>query len=259
MFIYRIEDKKTGEGYIGKTQESFLKRKKQHLTLLKNNKHYNPYLQNIYNKDPERLEFYVVERGIGTIEELNLKEVGYITEKGELNIHIGGEGGDTISNHPNKKKIFEKRSEKYPQKKGVDNPNFKNLTKKQQELILDEWAKLDIKSLKGIAEKTGISKYLCKRFLIEQGYDIKNRNQVQAEMYKKGLLKGSRNPNFTKDQKEYIKKRYVEDWISCRDIGKELGLKGESAILKVIEELNIKRSQSEWTTYTNLNRKNKNE
>jgi predicted GNAT superfamily acetyltransferase len=78
-------------------------------------------------------------------------------------------------------------------------------------------------------------------------------------MYKKGILKVSRNSNFNKDQTEYIRKRYVEDWISYKNIGIELGLKGESVILKVVEELNIKRNRSDWTKYNNLNRKDKNE
>lgn len=257
MVIYRIEDTGTGKGYIGKTSREFSQRKKEHLKLLERNKHHNPYLQNIFNKNRTRLKFYILEQYIETEKELNLKEIKWIEKKGELNIHEGGTGGDTLSNHPDKKQIFERRKQTYMPPKGKANPNYKILTLEQKRLIEVEWKKLEIKSLKSIEEITGISKYLCRRLLVENGYDIKNRNQVQKEMYRKGLLKGSRDPNFTDKQKEFIRKRYQNDWIGCKNIAKELGLKSESSILKVIKELGILRSRSEWTAYKNKNRKYK--
>lgn len=133
------------------------------------------------------------------------------------------------------------------------------MTVEQQELVLNIWKSLRIKTLKEVSRQSGISKYLCKRLLLEKGVDIRNKNETQKALRKAGLLLGSRNPNFSQEEKEYIKKRYLEDWISCKDIAKELGFRSESSILRVIEEFKIKRSKSDWTTYNNLNRKNKNE
>ena len=259
MLIYKIVDNVTGKGYIGKTERSFSRRVKEHLNLLTHNKHHNHYLQNIYNKDPERISFKILEEDIQCLRELNQKEILYITEQGEFNVAKGGEGGDTLSTHPDKVNIFKKRAEQYTPPKGEDNPNYKKLTVEQQELVLTIWKSLRIKTLKEISRQSGISKYLCKRTLLEAGEDIKDRYESQKALREAGILLGSRNPNFSQEQKEYIKYRYLEEWVGCKQIAKELGFKSESPILRVIEEFKIKRSKSDWTTYNNLKRKNKNE
>lgn len=259
MIIYKIVDNKTGKGYIGKTERPFRQRVKEHLTLLLHNRHHNPYLQNIFNKDAKRISFQIIEEHIYCLQELNRKEVMYIAEQGVFNIAKGGEGGDTISTHPSKEEIFKKRSEQYSPPKGEASPNYKKISVEQQEVLLGIWKNLKIKTLKEISNQSGLSKYLCKRVLLRAGEDVKDRHESQKALREAGILLGSRNPNFSQEQKEYIKNRYLKEWIGCKQIAKELGFKSESPILKVIEELNIKRSKSDWTTYNNLKRKNKNE
>jgi hypothetical protein len=259
MVIYKIWDKKTGKGYIGKTERDFIRRKGEHLRLLEGNKHHNTHLQRIFNKDSSRICFKILEQEIKCIEQLNQKEVKYIEEQGDFNMTKGGDGGDTLSNHPNKAKIFRKRSENYPQPTGNEHPSYKEVSIEEQNLILEIWDNLPIKSLKDLASQSGVSKHLCKRVLLENGKKIPKSHETQNALRRAGLLAGSRKVEFTEEQKEYIKKRYLDDWISCKNIGKELGVKSESPILRVIEELNIKRSRSDWTIYCNLNKKIKNE
>lgn len=257
MVIYEIKDKVTGSSYIGKTARDFEQRKKQHLYLLTQNKHHNTYLQNIFNKDASRLEFNILEQDIIDLNILNFKEKKWIKTKGTINIAVGGEGGDTMSNHPNKEQIYKKRQEKFPQKRGKENHNFKKVPLEAIESIVNIWNNLEIPTLKEVCEQSGYSPYICKRILEEQGITIPNKYITQKRLRKAGIQKGSRNPNFTQKQKEYIRKRYVEDWIGCKHIAKELGYKSESPILKVINELGVKRSNSEWTQYKNKNRKYK--
>lgn len=259
MVIYKIVDSISKKGYVGKTVRNFDQRRKEHLKLLENNRHHNQFLQNIFNKDRKRISFEILEDGINSLEELNEKEIRYIEEQGTLNIAKGGEGGDTISSHPYKQNIFKKRSEQNPTPRGKNNPNYKEVGYGERKVILEEWRAMPIKILKELAKKTGISQYLCRRVLIESGETIENRHETQKLLRQAGILVGSRNPKFTQEQIEYIKKRYLQDWIGCKQIAKELGFRSESPILRIVEEYNIKRSKSEWTTYNNLKRKNKNE
>lgn len=72
-----------------------------------------------------------------TEEELNELEIYWISELNSLapngyNISLGGEGGDTVSNNPNKEEIFRKHSEWMK-----ENTNFKNLSKESRKKIGD--------------------------------------------------------------------------------------------------------------------------
>jgi len=260
MLVYKIVDLQTGNGYVGKTTKTVEERFKEHLKLLHLKRHHNPWLQNIYNKDPNRIStIEVLEDGISCLEFLNERECYWIEQQGSFNIARGGTGGDTLSKHPDKKRIMKARLEKYPMKKGKDNPTYIHLTKEQEELLEEVWNNLEIQAIKFLAEKTNISRHKCKQYLLEKGYTIPNRHEVQKKMFKKGLIKGSRDPNLTDEQIEYVKKAYVEDWKSCKQIGVELGFKGEETALRIIKEAGLLRSTGEWTTYKNLNRGKKKE
>jgi len=254
MVIYKIVDIQTGDAYVGKTVKKAERRFKEHLRLLSLNRHHNTRLQRIYNKNPERLKLQILEEGILCETTLNERECYWIIMEGSLNITAGGEGGDTLSKHPNKVDIIKKMQR--PKLKGSDNPSYIPLTQEQKTTIVETWGMLEIKGLKFLAEATGISLYLCKRHLIEEGLYTKDKiNQVQKEMLKKGLIKGSRNPNLTEQQIEYIKKAYSVDWKSCKKIGEELGFKSESTPLRIIKEAGLLRSQGEWTSRNNKTRK----
>lgn len=254
MLIYKIVDIQTGDAYVGKTVKKAKERYKEHLRLLSLNKHHNIRLQRIYNKNPERLRLHILEEGILCETTLNERECYWITVEGSLNIANGGEGGDTISKHPNRVDIVKKLQR--PGLKGSDNPCYIQLTQEQKTTIVETWNMLEIKGLKFLAESTGIPLYLCRRHLIEIGLYVKDKtNQAQKEMLKRGLLKGSRNPNLTEQQIEYIKKAYSVDWKSCKKIGKELGFKSESTALRVIKEAGLLRNRGEWTSKNNKTRK----
>lgn len=72
--IYKLISKKTLEFYIGSSQ-NLQKRKSDHFSLLKNNKHPNKYLQSVYNKR-EDIYFEIIEEC--NIENLIEREQYYI-------------------------------------------------------------------------------------------------------------------------------------------------------------------------------------
>jgi len=60
--VYTITNVINGKIYVGSTVNSFNKRKNQHFSLLKQNKHTNPYLQNSFNKHGENnFKFEILE------------------------------------------------------------------------------------------------------------------------------------------------------------------------------------------------------
>jgi hypothetical protein len=252
MIIYEIVDNITGNSYVGKTVKTVEKRFKEHLRLLSRKQHHNPRLQRIYNKNPSRLEIRPLEVAIQDCATLNEREVYWIAQRGVLNVTRGGDGGDTMTNNPNRVEIIRKLKNQ-PRLRGEESPNYRHLTRDQKLAIRKAWNSIQVPTLKEVAVITSISTYLCKRVLVEANlYIDNNRVESRKRLYELGLAKGSRNPNFTEDEIHFIKKRYVEDWQSCIAIAKELGLKSESATLRVIKEAGLQRSASEWTTYTNL-------
>lgn len=83
--------------YIGK--DMLNKRKKEHLILLKKGKHYNKFMQNVFNKNQE-FNFSILQEGHFSKEELSQKEIEMIkhyrekyTREKVMNLTDGGEGG----------------------------------------------------------------------------------------------------------------------------------------------------------------------
>lgn len=98
MGIYLIENTVNNKKYIGQTSGIILNRIKRHLYELKNNKHYNAYLQREFNLfGINSFEFKILFKNIISIEELNVLEINTIkqydstNEKLGYNILLGGE------------------------------------------------------------------------------------------------------------------------------------------------------------------------
>lgn len=81
-------------------------RKNKHYNQLKKNKHHNIILQRSFNKKNNFL--FEILKTVNTKQEAIDLEIKYIKENHCVNMTSGGDGGDTISNHPNKVKIIKK-------------------------------------------------------------------------------------------------------------------------------------------------------
>lgn len=97
-YIYKIINKITGEKYVGQTT-NFSRRKENHLSALRNNKHVNPKLQSSWNKYGEENFYFEKKQYELTKDELNRKEIEEIKKENSFyngfNLTEGGDGGNT--------------------------------------------------------------------------------------------------------------------------------------------------------------------
>lgn len=133
MFIYKITNKITNDFYIGKTTKDISKRFWQH----KNNalKNKNSHLYNAirkYGVDNFQIEIITTCQDSQSLNESEIYWIKKLNPK--YNMTKGGDGGDTLSNHPNKKNIIEKISQKskicnnYPERKILQSSIMKKVS-----------------------------------------------------------------------------------------------------------------------------------
>lgn len=111
MDIYSIKNTQNGKKYIGSSKEPKVRIRK-HKRLLSNDEHFNPHLQNSYNKyGEESFDFKIVEEtNAETEEELYDIEQKYIDKEdpGYNFREATGPGWGAVHNHRNSEQIYEK-------------------------------------------------------------------------------------------------------------------------------------------------------
>lgn len=101
-YIYFIVNKLTNECYVGQTT-NYSRRKNEHLSKLRENKHPNPKLQSSFNKYTEdNFDFSYLKYENIEKQELDQLEINFIKEKNSyengFNLTLGGTGGNTRTN-----------------------------------------------------------------------------------------------------------------------------------------------------------------
>lgn len=253
--IYKATNIINNKVYIGKTKHSLEIRKFRHFKAFQRKNQRSLFYNSICKYGWDNFTWEIVETVPLTL--LNAKEKEYIKQYGTLNIAKGGDGGDTISKHPQRDKIFKLRSKKYITPKGKNNPCYKQLNQKTINNILTKWNNLEIKCLKHLAILTKKSTYLCKRTLLENDYIIPNKFITQQKLLKSGINKPSRKLIFNKKIIQKIIQLY-KDYVSTTKIAKIVGIKSGDAIVKILKNNNIKiRTRNEWAIYNNKKRSKK--
>ena len=105
--IYSITNKVNGKKYIGRTN-NFKKRQYIHLYHLKKGTHHSIFLQRAFKKyGEENFVFEILLKNLNFGEVLKYEEE-IILEEGYYNVSDKSDGGDLITNHPNREQIIEK-------------------------------------------------------------------------------------------------------------------------------------------------------
>lgn len=99
--VYQINVNK--HTYYGITENQY-RRKERHLKDLQENRHCNPILQRSFNLNNDF--HFIVKDVFETREEAIKEEIFLISATDCCNIALGGDGGDTISQHPRREEII---------------------------------------------------------------------------------------------------------------------------------------------------------
>ena len=201
--IYGIKNKINNCIYVGKTGMNFGDRWDSHRSLLRNNKHFNPYLQNAWNKyGEENFEFVIVEEC--TIEELDNKEIYYIKFYREQNLSYnladGGEGGCFLGKHlseETKRKIGEKNRINMMGRKASEETKQK-MSQSQKERYKN-WTNEDRQSWGRLSSETA------------SGY-------TWSDESKKKMIGNKNGATHTVDEIKEIRRLYEVENKSCREI-----------------------------------------
>jgi len=165
MTIYQIRCILDNRVYIGKTN-NIKKRWSGHLSLVKTGKGY--WIHSAirkYGLENFKLEI-LKEHATDEDEELLIKK----TRGKNFNIHVGGKGGDTLTFHPDKKNIFEKRKIKHLQnvKRSIEHPKWVNVTNDNKEQIISEYFSYQVTPVLAICKKYNIKKDVFNRIIREK-------------------------------------------------------------------------------------------
>ena len=252
--IYSVTNKINGKVYIGKTTKTLEQRKAQHFKIYNKTIHSSLLYNSIRKYGWDIFDWNVVE--IVYLSDLNNREIELISQYGSLNIAKGGDGGDTISNHPQRDIIVKGFKERI-RSRGKDTSGYKPIDISTREKIIKAWNNMHIKCLSYMASDLNISIHICKRTLHEEGYTLPNRHITQKKLIDAGVIIPARRLKFSKEDITKIIQLYTEDILGSVHIAKIMGIKSGDAIIKILKNNNIDiRTTSENTTINNLRRSN---
>jgi group I intron endonuclease len=121
MYIYQITNKITTDTYIGKTVQMVEDRFYSHKYNASKTKSQTYLYRAMRKYGIDNFEVSIVDTAL-SLEELNQKEIEYIAKlKPKYNMTNGGDGGDTLSSHPNRDNIIKGFSERTS---GKNNPMY---------------------------------------------------------------------------------------------------------------------------------------
>lgn len=173
--VYKITNNINGKIYIGKTINMH-KRHLKYLSCVRNGSS-QPIVKAMIKYGVENFTFEVVSTFMNE-DELNKGEIYYINKFNSINegynISLGGDGGDTMSNHKNKDIIYKKRSAKIS---GNNSYQYRH--------DLDEHIKEIIElNSNGLSANDLAEKFNCSEKAIKSR--IPNYNKISSSNHNKG-------------------------------------------------------------------------
>lgn len=199
--VYKIINNINDKVYIGMSK-NIDKRKKRHLSDLKNKKHHSIYLQRFYDKysDSLILSFEIISENLDYDSASILEEDLIIKNySNSFNVSKLSSGGDLISYHPNKDNIISKQKETIKALResgeikskayfGQDNPNYKH----GLNVFVEKFCITCNKDISTLARYTSVecTSCLAKKRLGDKNpfYGKEHTNQVKETLREKALL-----------------------------------------------------------------------
>lgn len=184
--IYKILNIKNNKLYIGKC-EVFIKRQKEHLKLLKKNKHFNQHLQNSFNRDGENsFKFVLIEE----TNDLDDKEIYYINKFKTLDRNYGYnlQGGGLGGKHSPETVLKQKLNKKEQSKKVY------GFNKTGQ--LIKEWF-----SIKECSKELNVNTCDIRRTLRQKQYSCKNYILQDISIFDNRLTPSQKVLNRLRDNK----------------------------------------------------------
>lgn len=190
--IYKIKNTINDKVYIGRTND-LKRRRREHLTNLRNNKHYNRHLQYSFNKYGEtNFKFIILEKCKD--DEVGQREIDYIEKynsfRAGYNLTAGGDGGQ----------FGVRYSEEYKQR----------LSESQKGIKLSE----EHKEAVSIAQKQYWSDDSYKRKMVEKFRLAQTGREHSRETRDKMVISGSKR-KLSKEDVIDIRLRYLKGEQQC--------------------------------------------
>jgi len=199
--IYCIENKITGDRYVG-SSVNFYKRKKLHLKRLKNKEHHSPHLQNAWNKyGEENFVFIILEKFISRTDLINREQWWINNSNSEYN--ICKTAGSSLG---------VKRSEKTKEKikkanLGLKHPEWRNKIKSEAQGGDKHWTKN-----KKFSEESKENMSKAQKNLFKNGYVHPRKGK--SETIEQILLKIKR---ISKPIIQYdLEENFIKEWESAK-------------------------------------------
>jgi len=237
VIIYKVTNKLNSKIYIGYTTKSLEERRRTHILGSKYHTYFSLFYSAIRKYGIDNFIWEIIDEAT-TIKEAEDKEIFWINKLCSCspsigyNITRGGTGGDTISNHPNKKQIIEKRIAKI---NGDKNYQWKNIDTD----YLYECAKQG-RTLKSVCEELKLNKKILRdRFKKTFGVNYIDVFEKHGHNFHK--TERIKINDLVEKVEDYIKKGFERDkiaeFLNLSVPGFKLKLKRENTSYRKIKQL----------------------
>ena len=225
-YLYEIKNRINNKTYIGYTTKTVKERFNEHCKLSESGKGYHLHkAMRKYGKENFEIKVLVEDERLDYIKEL---EKNYIEKQEGYNIHGGGQGGDTLTRHPDIKEIKKIMSEAHlkNQKRKKEHPRYIHIPQEIQEKIIDEYYSfLQPSPLLLISKYKLSSKDVFNRIFKENKQTL-YRSKIKRFLHNRCNL-------------EELLVKYLKERRTVEEIAKETSLHEDSLCKILREELNI--------------------
>ena len=225
-YLYQIKNKINSKAYIGYTTKTIEERFTEHCKLSESGKGY--YLHKAMRKyGKENFEIKVLEEN-ENLDYIRKLEKNYIEKQGGYNIHKGGQGGDTLTRHPDIKKIKKVMSEAHlkNQKRQNEHPRYIHIPQEIQEKIIEEYYSFLQPSPLILISKYKLSSKDVFNRIFKENKQTLCRSKIKRFLHNRSNL-------------EELLAKYLKEKRTVKEIAKETSLHEDSLCKILREELSI--------------------